>query len=302
VAVTWDEAFAEIEARLLPVIEAHGAQSVASILGNPVAHHYGLAIYAQRWLRTLGSPNVFSASTVDQMPKQLANAMLYGGWLSNAVPDIARTDLLIILGGNPAASNGSMWTIPDFKGQVKALKARGGKMVVIDPRRTETADMADAHHFIRPAGDIYLLLGIVNVIFAENLIRLGRLEGMIAGVEALKVAVSAFTPDLCAPHCGMTAQTIRQLARDLYDTPRAVLYGRIGTCLQRFGTLNSWLIDVINILNGHLDTEGGAMFAKAPAFAANARGKPGSGRGLKTGRRLARVSGAPEVMGEFPVS
>ncbi|MCO6186547.1 molybdopterin-dependent oxidoreductase [Rhizobium sp. L1K21] len=299
---SFDEAFAEIERGLLPIIEKHGPDAVGTVLGNPVAHRYGLSLYAIRMLRELRSPYVFSASTVDQMPKHRAVGAMFGSWLSVPVPDITRTDLLIVLGGNPMASNGSMWTVPDFRGKARELRARGGRLVTIDPRRTETAKVADEHHFIRPGGDIYLLLGMAHTLFDENLVRLGRLGEWINGLKALEAALKPFPAEEMAPLCGMEAETVRQLARDLARMEKAVLYGRIGTCLQSFATLNNWLVDVINILTGHLDSEGGAMFPKAPAFAHNTKGKPGQGRGVPVARRHSRVARSPDVMGEFPVS
>ena len=302
VAVTWDEAFAEIERRLPPLLAAHGPQAAAVVLGNPTAHKAGLLLYGARLTRAIGTTNVFSASTLDQMPKQLAAGWMFGHWLSIAVPDIARTDLLVVLGANPLASNGSMWTVPDFRGKAKALQARGGRMIVVDPRRTETAALADQHHFIRPGGDAFLLLGIVHTLFAEQLVRLGRLAEHTDGLAAVEAAVADFAPEHVAGRCGMPAATIRELARDLATTPRAALYGRIGTCTQEYGTLASWLIDVINVLTGHLDAPGGVMFPKAAAFAANTAGAPGRGKGVSTGRRKSRVSGAPEVFGELPMT
>ena len=302
VEATWDEAFAEIERRLLPVIERHGAAAVGTVLGNPVSHRHGLTLYAQRFLRTLGSPNVFSASTVDQMPKHRAVGEMYGQWMTIAVPDIARTDLLVILGGNPMASNGSLWTVPDFRGKARALRARGGRLVTIDPRRTETAKVSDDHHFIRPGGDVFLLLGLVHTLFAEGLVRPGRLAAHINGLSELEAAVAPYDADRVAPRCGMDAHIIRQLARDLANSERAALYGRIGTCLQAFGTLNNWLVDVVNILTGHFDEPGGMMFPKAAAFATNTRGKPGEGRGVKVARRMMKSAPVPEIMSEYPVT
>ncbi len=172
---TWDEAFAEIERGLMPVIEKHGREAVGAVLGNPVSHRYGINLFSQRLLRTLGTPNIFSSSTVDQMPKHRAVGDMFGNWMSISVPDITRTDLLVILGANPMASNGSLWTVPDFRGKARALKARGGRMVTIDPRRTETAKVSDEHLFIRPGGDVFLLLGLVHTLFAEGLMKTGRL-------------------------------------------------------------------------------------------------------------------------------
>jgi anaerobic selenocysteine-containing dehydrogenase len=302
VEATWDEAFAEIERRLPPLLAAHGKDSVAVTIGNPAAHKYGLLLYASRLIKTIGTHSVFSASTLDQMPKQLSNGLMFGQWLTTAVPDIERCELLLILGANPLASNGSLWTVPDFRGKAKAMRARGGKLVVVDPRRTETAEIADAHHFIRPGGDAYLLLGMVHTLFDENLVRLGRLAEHVSGVDAVQAAVKDCSPDAMAARCGIAADTIRELARTLARTERAAVYGRIGTCVQTFGTLNSWLVDVLNLLTGHLDEPGCAMFTKAAAFAANTAGKPGSGRGVTTGRWKSRVSGAPEVYGELPMN
>jgi anaerobic selenocysteine-containing dehydrogenase len=299
---TWDEAFAEIERRLPPLMAAHGRNATAVVVGNPSAHKIGLLTYFGKLARALGTKNVFSASTLDQMPKQLASGLMFGHWISVALPDIARTDLLLVLGANPLASNGSMWTVPDFKGKAKAMKARGGKLIVIDPRRTETAAVADAHHFIRPGADVFLLAAMVHTLFAEGLATLGTVAPWVNGVGEIQQAVLPFTPEAVAQRCGMTADTIRSLTRTLASTPRAAVYARIGTCTQEYGTLASWLVDVLNVLTGHLDVPGGAMFAKSAAFGANTAGKPGFGKGVSTGRHHARVSGAPEVYGELPMT
>jgi anaerobic selenocysteine-containing dehydrogenase len=302
VEASWEEAFDEINRRLPPLIAQHGKHSVAVMAGNPVSHKMGLMLYFPRLVRALGTRNVFSASTLDQMPKQLACGLMYGNWLSIPVPDISRTDFLLVMGANPLASNGSLWTIPDFKGKAKALQARGGKLVVVDPRRTETAAMADAHHFIRPGGDVFFLLGLLHTVFDEKLARLGRLAEFTNGIEEVEAAIQPFTADAVAARCGIGADTIRSLARTLATTPRAAVYGRIGTCTQEYGTLASWLIDVLNMVTGHMDEVGGMLFPKAAAFAANATGKPGIGKGVSTGRHHSRVSHAPEVMGELPVT
>lgn len=299
---TWDEAFAEIERGLMQVIEKHGREAVGAVLGNPVSHRYGISLFSQRLLRALGTPNIFSASTVDQMPKHRAVGEMFGNWMSISVPDITRTDLLVILGANPMASNGSLWTVPDFRGKARALKARGGRMITIDPRRTETAKVSDEHLFIRPGGDVFLLLGLVHTLFAEGLVKTGRLGQHLNGLDELNATVAPYDAERMAPRCGITAHDIRRLARDLANTERAALYGRIGTCVQEFGTLNSWLIDVVNILTGHMDEPGGMMFPKAAAFAANTKGAPGSGRGVKVGRRTMKSAPVPEIMSEFPVS
>ncbi len=301
VEVTWDEAFAEIERRLSPLVAAHGRDAVALSLGNPSAHKLGLLLYGARLGRALGTKNVYSASTLDQMPKQLSAGLMFGHWLSIPVPDIERTQLLVVIGANPVASNGSLWTVPDFRGKAKAMQARGGRLVVIDPRRTETAALADQHVFIRPGSDVFLLLGIAHELFAAGLVRVGRLAPHVSGLDAIERAVADFAPDAVAARCGVAASVIRELAHALATTERAALYGRIGTCTQEYGTLASWLVDVINVLTGNLDAPGGAMFPKAAAFAANTVGAPGRGKGITLGRRTSRVSGAPEVFGELPM-
>ena len=302
VEASWDEAYAEIERRLPPIIAAGGANAVATVLGNPTSHKMSLMLYFPRLARALGTRNLFSASSVDQVPKMLSCGLMFGTWLSVPVPDIERSDFLLIIGANPMVSNGSLWTVPDFPGKAKALRARGGRIVVIDPRRTETAAAADAHHFLRPGSDVFFLLGIAHALFDEQLVRLGRLAGHVAGFEQLEPAFAPYSPERVAERCAIDSTVIRGLARKLATTERAAVYGRIGTCTQQFGTLASWLIDVINALTGHLDEEGGAMFPKAAAFAANTRGAPGIGRGITTGRYVSRVSKAPEVAGEFPLT
>jgi anaerobic selenocysteine-containing dehydrogenase len=302
VQATWEEAFAEIHKRLPPLIETHGGDTVGCIVGNPVAHKIGLLAYFPRLVRAIGTRNIFSASSLDQIPKQLSNGLMFGDWNTLAVPDIERSDFLLILGANPVISNGSLWTVPDYRGKARAMRERGGRIVVVDPRRTETAAQADMHLPIKPGGDAFFLLGLVHTLFAENMLRLGHLEPYLAGLDALREAVRDFSPERMAPACGIAAATQRSIARELAQAERAVVYGRIGTCTQRFGTVNSWLVDVLNILTGNLDREGGAMFTKAAAFAVNTSGTPGQGRGVITGRRHSRVSQAPEVFGEFPIT
>jgi anaerobic selenocysteine-containing dehydrogenase len=305
VKASWEEAFNEIKAKLPAVQHSFGKDAIAVTVGNPAAHKLGLLLYFGRLARALGTKNIYSASTLDQMPKQLSSGLLYGSWLSIPVPDIEHTDLLVVIGANPMVSNGSLWTVPDFRGKAKALKARGGKLIVIDPRRTETADIADQHHFIRPGSDVFFLSALASVVLNEHSANLGKLQPHIEDLEnnltKLKQALGAFSIEECATRCAIPAPDIRALAKQLLTTPRAVLYGRIGTCTQRYGTVCSWLIDVINIITGHLDTEGGAMFPMAPAFANNTQGEGGKGKGISVGRHRSRVSGAPEVYGELPM-
>ncbi|MBL0731058.1 molybdopterin-dependent oxidoreductase [Piscinibacter sp. HJYY11] len=301
VEASWDEAFAEIERRLMPIRSAHGNDSVAVTVGNPAGHKFGVMLYLGRLMKAMASRNIFSASTLDQMPKQLSSGLMFGSWLTIPIPDIERCDFLLMLGANPMASNGSLWTVPDFRGKAKALRERGGQLIVVDPRRTETAEISSRHVPIRPGGDAFLMLGMVHTLFAEKLVRLGRIAEHVAGVEELQQAVTPFTPEAVSARCGIAADDIRQLARDLAKAERAAVYGRLGTCTQAHGSLASWLIDVLNVLTGHLDEPGCAMFPKSAAFSANTEGRPGIGKGITTGRHRSRVSGAPEVFGELPM-
>jgi anaerobic selenocysteine-containing dehydrogenase len=299
---TWDEAFQEIDRRLTPILEQHGRDSVAAYIGNPNAHNLSALLYGRAWLRTLGSKNIFSASTVDQMPKQVAAGLMFGTMLSVPIPDVDRTDHMLILGANPLASNGSLFTAPDLRGRLRSLRERGGKLVVVDPRRSRTAEVADEHHFIRPGSDAHLLLAMVHVLFDEDLAQPDeRLVPHLEGLDQVREAAREHTPEMAAAATGIAAGEIRRLARELAAARTAVVYGRIGTCTQEFGTLASWLVDVLNALTGNLDSEGGAMFTKAAAGQANSRGSGGSGRGVRFGRWTSRVRGLPELFGELPV-
>jgi anaerobic selenocysteine-containing dehydrogenase len=298
----WDEAFALIDSRLSPII-AQDRNAVAVYLGNPNAHNLSNLLYGKVLTRALSSRNVYSASTVDQIPKQMASALMFGTGTTVAVPDVDRTEHLLILGANPLASNGSLMTAPDMRGRLRALRARGGKLVVIDPRRSRTAEEADEHHFIRPGTDAQLLFALAHVLFEEGLADPGpRLTEMTEGLELVRELAAAFSPEAVAEVCGIAAEEIRRMARELAGAPRAAVYGRIGTCTQEFGTLASWLVDVLNLLTGNLDREGGAMFPLGAAGHTNASGPPGRGRGARFGRFSSRVRGLGEVFGELPVA
>ena len=295
---TWDEAFAVIDERLRAVREAGGDDSVAVYLGNPTAHSFSASIYSRPLLKALGTKNLYTASTVDQMPKQVAAGLMFGGGLSVPVPDVDRTDYLLVLGANPLASNGSLMTAPDMRGRLRALRARGGRVVVVDPRRSRTAEEADEHLFIRPGTDALFLFALVHVLEAEGLV---TPVDHLAGVDEVLALAADFAPGPVADVTGIPAATIERVAHSLAGAPRAAVYGRIGTCTQEFGTLASWLVDVLNALTGNLDREGGAMFPRAAAGASNTQGPGGRGKGFRTGRWHSRVRGAPEVFGELPV-
>jgi anaerobic selenocysteine-containing dehydrogenase len=300
-AATWEEAFAEVDRRLAPILAEGGRDAVAVYLGNPSAHSLGPMIYGQAFLKALGTRNIYSASTVDQMPKQVAAGLMFGAGLSVPVPDVDRTDHLLILGANPLVSNGSLLTAPDMRGRIREIRERGGKVVVVDPRRTRTAREATEHHFIRPGTDAALLMAIVNVLLAENLANPGRLAEHANGANRIAELAAPFTPEAVSGLCGIEAADIRRLAMELAAAERAAVYARIGTTTQRFGTLASWLVDVINYLTGNLDRDGGAMFPLAAVAQRNSAGRGPTGKGVKIGRWTSRVRGLPEVYGELPV-
>ena len=298
--VSWDDAFAEVERGIMPILQEYGRDALAIYVGNPNAHNIASLVYLSVLLRAAGTHNFFSASTVDQMPKQVAAGMMFGTMLSIPVPDLERTEYLLLLGANPLVSNGSLLTAPDMRGRLRKLRQRGGKVVVIDPYRTRTAQESDEHHFIRPGFDAHFLFALVHTLFTENLVAPGKLTEHIAGFEQVRTLAQAFPPERVAAACGIEEDTIRRIARELAAAPRAAVYGRIGTCTQEFGTLASWLVDVLNVLTGNLDREGGAMFPRAAAGAHNTSGTPGKGRGVRFGRWKSRVRGLPEVFGELP--
>lgn len=300
-AVTWDEAFATIEAGLMPLIAEHGRDTTAIYLGNPGAHSLAPMLYNRTLLKALGSRNRFSASTVDQRPKEISAAMMFGS-VTVPVPDLDRTDLVLMLGANPYASNGSLCTAPDFPGRLERIQARGGTVIVVDPRRSETASKADEHVAIRPGTDAHLLASLVQVMFAEGLADPGDVGAYCKGWSELPGLVADFDPETVAAICGVDAATIRRLATQLATSPTAAVYGRIGTCTQEFGTLASWLVDVVNVCSGNLDRVGGAMFSKGAVGQPSTKGEPGKGRGFAMARVRSRVSGAPESLGEFPVT
>ena len=292
-AVEWAEAFAVIEAGLTPILDTHGRDAVGVYLGNPNVHNLAGLLYNRALLQALGSRNVFSASTVDQMPKQVAAGLMFGAGLSIPVPDVDRTDYLLMLGANPFASNGSLLTAPDLPGRLRALRARGGQLVVVDPRRTKTADEADEHLFIRPATDAYFLAGVVHTLLDESLADPGRLRDHVVGLDALHGLTRDFAPERVAAICGIDASSIRRVARDLAHAPRAAVYARLGTCAQAFGTLASWLVEVCNVLTGNLDRAGGAMFARPAAGALTRPARRASGAACGTAATPAGSEACP---------
>lgn len=299
---SWDEAYAVVEERLGAIMSEHGGTSVGIYLGNPNAHTVAGSLYAPLIIRALGTHQVFSASTLDQMPKQVALGYLFGSPVAFTVPDLDHTDYLVIIGANPLVSNGSLATAADFPGKLRALRKRGGRFTVIDPARTRTAELADRHIAIRPGTDAALLFAVVHVLFEEGLVApdLGGVAEHVNGVDELRELAAGFAPADVAAHCGVPVDEIRALARELANAPTAAVYGRIGTSTVEFGTLASWLVDVINILTGNLDRKGGAMFPLGAAAPAPRPAK--QGRGFVTGRWHSRVSGHPEALSELPAA
>ena len=297
--VSWAEAYEEINRGLSGLIKTHGPDSVAVYLGNPTVHTMAGTLYVRPLIKALGTKNVYSASTVDQMPKQVSSGFLFGSAASIPVPDIDQTDYLLILGANPMISNGSLCTAPNFPGRLKALKNRGGRLVVVDPVKTRTAQEAHEHLFIKPGGDPYLLFAIVHTLFSEGLVAPGRLTDHLVGLDRLEELAKPFSPEAVSDACLVDAATIRRLAHELSEAPSAAVYGRIGTCTVPFGSLTSWLVDIVNILTGNLDRPGGAMFPQGAH--SRVRKMPG-GRGFRIGRWASRVKGLPEVCGEFPIA
>ncbi|MET9357327.1 molybdopterin-dependent oxidoreductase [Streptomyces sp. NPDC006617] len=297
---TWEEAFDAVAAGVRPVVERYGPHSVGVVLGNPNVHTMAGALYPNVLLGALGSRSLFTASTLDQMPKHVSSGLLFGDANAIPVPDLDRTDHLLLIGANPLESNGSLCTAPDFPGRLKALKARGGTLTVVDPRRTRTAKLADRHVAIRPGTDALLLAAMAHVLYEEDLVDLGALAPHVEGVDEVRDAVRDFTPESVAAACDVDAGVTRALARTLAAAPTAAVYGRIGSCTVPHGTLASWLVDVLNILTGNLDRPGGALF---PQAATDRTPRPaGPGRGFALGRWRSRVSGHPEAKGELPLS
>ncbi len=295
----WDEAFRIVNDGLRRVLDVHGRDALALYFGNPTFHTMAGFMYRQALTQVSGSRNIYSAGTIDQMPKHVSSGLMFGDAFAVAVPDLDRTDHLLVLGANPLVSNGSLCVAPDFPRRLKELRRRGGKLVVIDPKRTRTAEVADEHHFIRPGTDPLLLFGIVHTLFAEGLTAVSdELNGVpVVGAARLRALAAEFPPERVAPHCGVPAETIVRLARELAAARTAAVYGRTGTCTVEFGTLASWLVDAINVLTGNLDRPGGAMFAKTASLEIFRPGVP-----FTTGNFHSRVHGLPDALGELPVA
>jgi anaerobic selenocysteine-containing dehydrogenase len=296
--MAWREAFDETAERIRDIQRRHGDDAVAVYLGNPSVHNYGTLFFAPPLLKALHTCNRFSATSLDQLPHHIVARLLFGHQLLLPVPDIDRTDFFVIMGGNPLVSNGSLMTVPDVRKRLKAIQQRGGKVIVIDPRRTETARLADRHFFIRPGTDALLMLAVLNVLFSENVVRPGRLAAFLNGMDDLRSVVGPYTPERATSRTGIDPESIRDLARAFGMAERAVWYGRVGVSTQEFGTLTQWLIGAVNIVTGNLDRPGGAMFTR-PAVDLLTPGRVNPGT---MGRWRSRVSQLPEFAGELPTA
>lgn len=295
--ISWEEAMDAVVEGIQRTQAQYGHDAVALYQGNPSIHNLGTIMNSPAFAKALRSKNLFSATSTDQLPHHYASWQLFGHPLLVPIPDIDHTQFMLIIGGNPIASNGSMMTVPDVSKRLRAIQKRGGKVVVVDPRRTETAEKADQHVFIRPNADVLLLLAMIQTLFAEGLVNLGHLAEFTDGVSELQNACTAYTPEKVAAATGISAAAIRQLTREFASAESAVAYGRVGVSTQVYGGLCQWLINALNILTGNLDKKGGAMFTQ-PAVDFIARGKYEK----RFGRWHSRVRGLPESLGELPVA
>ena len=296
--ISWSDAYDEVASELKRIQSKHGNNAVAVYLGNPTVHNLEALLFGPAFFRTLKTKNRYSATSVDQLPEQLVSLMMFGHSLLIPLPDLDRTGFHIIFGANPVVSNGSMMTAPGITKRLKAIRERGGRLVVVDPRRTETANIADQHLFIRPGSDVLMLLSMLQVVFSEQLQALGSVAPFTKGIELIEEIVRNYPPEKTAANTGIEPEALKTLVRDFCKAESASCYGRIGVSTQQFGTLTQWLITVFNIVTGNLDIPGGTMFSK-PAFEVLTAGKPGK-KGF--GDRMSRVRKLPDFNGEFPVA
>jgi anaerobic selenocysteine-containing dehydrogenase len=295
--VSWAEAFDEVERRIGDVRARHGHDAVAIYAGNPTVHNVGAMLSIGDFIRSVRTKNLYSATSVDQLPHMVASYMMFGHQFLMPVPDVDRTQLFVCIGGNPVASGGSLMSAPGFEKRVEALRARGGRFIVVDPRRTESARIADEHLTIRPGTDVYLLLALVHEVLASGRVDTGHLSAHVDGVERLTEAVGRFDPAQLAERTGIARDRITRLAREMCDEPRALVYGRVGACTQEFGGLAIWLVYCLNLLTRHMDREGGMMFAEPAVDLTRAYGSKGH-----YGKFRSRVRDLPEFGNELPVA
>lgn len=298
--VSWDAAFERLESLASQVRERHGPDAFAAYGGNMAGKDATLSRYSGLLFRASGITRIFSSSTVDQHPKNVSALLMFGNEWRIPIPDVDRTDLFVILGGNPAASKGSIFSHRDVMGAMRDIRKRGGRVIVVDPVRTATAQSADQWIGVRPGADAALLLAIIHVLFASDKVRLRHLEGRVAGLDVLREVAVDFPPSAVAEFCGIGAEVISDLALQIAQTDRAAIYGRIGLCTQEFGTLSCWLIDALAALTGNLDRAGGSMWSAPVAPLVDMLATLPPGMPLSQGR--SRVRGVPAVLGQFPAS
>jgi anaerobic selenocysteine-containing dehydrogenase len=297
--ISWEEALAEVASRLHEVQARHGRDAAAMYSGNPVAHNHGALLMSQAFAAALGTKNRFDANSQDANPRLFSNLQMFGAITALTVPDVDRTDYFLIFGGNPAASGGSVMSLGDVRGRLKGIRERGGRVVLIDPRRTETAALADEHHFIRPGGDAALLLALLQVIFAERLADEAGVAKVARGLGELRALAARFPPERVAAPVGIEASVIRSIARSFAGAKSAVAYGRIGICHSEFGAIGSFLIEALNVVTGNFDRPGGAMF---PSPAIDLTGVARFLRLEHFGQHHSRVRGLPELGGMLPAA
>jgi len=297
---SWEQAYSEVERLLGPVLRSASRDSIGLYIGNGAAHNHVLTQYAFVFAALLKSRNIFTSGTVDQIPRQVVSALLYGSPASVPVPDLDRTDLLWVFGANPLDSNGSLLTAPGIGAKLRDVKARGGRIVVFDPRRSATARVASDHYPIRVGSDAAFLASVANVLIEDGRSFAGHAAKCTAGLSECMDFLKGITPEFVSQSVGIAPETIRRLAHELKEAPKAALYGRMGTTTTQFGTLTCWLMDLVSILSGSLDVVGGNMFARPLHMQDNSAGIAGSGAGVRIGRWHSRVSKRPEVLGEIP--
>jgi len=294
--IEWPEALDLAADALVSTIQQHGVDAVGAYFGNPSVHNYGMLTHQRNLFRHIRTRNRFSATSVDQLPHHLVSMWCFGHMLLQPVPDVDNTHYFLMLGANPLASNGSMWTVPDVRRRLKELKTRGGKLLVVDPRRTETAELASEHLFIKPGSDSAFLLAVLHVLFRDDLVAPGALAAFTDGLSEVGESVAELTPSWAAKLTGIAADEIERIAHEFSDAPSAICYGRMGVSTQAFGALCQWAILVINVATGNLDKPGGSLFA-LPAMDQVANTNPGG-----FGRFASRGRGLPEFNRELPAA
>ena len=296
VEIEWSEALDLAADALASTIEKQGIDAIGAYFGNPSVHNYGMLTHQRNLFRHIRTRNRFSATSVDQLPHHLVSLWCFGHMLLHPIPDVDRTHYFLMLGANPLASNGSIWTVPDVRQRLKDLKSRGGKLVVVDPRRTETAELASEHLFIRPGSDAAFLLAMIHVLFRDDLVAPGPLGDFTDGLDEVAAAVSELSPDWAAPLTGIEADDIVRIAHELAEAEAGICYGRMGVSTQAYGALCQWAIQVINVATGHLDKPGGSLFTR-PAMDQVVKTNPGG-----FGRFASRGRGLPEFNYELPAA